>query len=269
MSYGFHFLVDPGRIRTNNEDAIMVDPRVSVAALADGMGGYNAGEVASTMAASLLVRELVNQLEVDGPLQPREVVQALEAAADHANRTIFEASQAQPAYRGMGTTLVVGVFQPQRLYLGHVGDSRAYRWRCGELTQLTRDHSLLQEQIDAGVITREQAAVSVHRNLVTRALGIEHIVHMEIHEHAVEAGDCFLLCSDGLTDMLDDAAIAGILARRCALPAKTQALVDAANASGGQDNIAVLLAQESAADPRRGWLSRFRDRWTVTARGVP
>ena len=162
----------------------------------------------------------------------------------------------------MGTTLLVAVFQPQRLVLGHVGDSRAYRWRRGELTQITRDHSLLQEQLDAGLITPQQAAVSVHRNLVTRAVGVQDSVHIEVHAHAVEPGDCYLLCSDGLSDMVDDASLAILLGRRGTLQDKAQALVDGANARGGRDNIAVVLVQ--ALRPR-AWWRRLRPRWPAGA----
>lgn len=259
MPYDFSFQVDPGRIRQNNEDAIVADPGRGVAVLADGMGGYNAGEVASGMATTLLAREIGGRLDALGPAPaPGDVVQALEAAAGHANRAIVEAARQHAPYSGMGTTLVAGVFMPQYVVLGHIGDSRAYRWRRGELTQITRDHSLLQEQLDAGLITSQQAAVSLHRNLVTRALGIEDTVRLEVHEHLVQPGDCYLLCSDGLSDMVDDSQIAAILKRRAALGQKVQALVDAANARGGRDNIAVLLAQSPAREPPRGWLGRIR-----------
>ena len=244
---------------SNNEDAVLVDPPRGLAVLADGMGGYNAGEVASGMATTLLARELALRLdEAASPLRGEDAVQALEAAAHAVNRAIFDAAQAHPSCRGMGTTLLVAVFQPQRLVLGHVGDSRAYRWRRGELTQITRDHSLLQQQLDAGLITPQQAAVSIHRNLVTRALGVQDSVHIEVHTHPVEPGDCYLLCSDGLSDMVDDASLRAIFRRRLTLDDKAQALVDCANARGGRDNIAVVLVQ---ATRPRDWWCRLRARW--------
>jgi protein phosphatase len=259
MPYDFRFRVDPGRIRHNNEDAVLVDTARGLAVLADGMGGYNAGEVASGMATTLLARELALRLdEAALPLRVQDTMQALEGAAHAVNRAIFDAAQAHPACSGMGTTLLVAVFQPQRLVLGHVGDSRAYRWRRGELTQITRDHSLLQEQLDAGLITPRQAAVSIHRNLVTRAVGVQDSVRIEVHAHAVEPGDCYLLCSDGLSDMVDDASLASILACRLTLQDKAQALIDSANARGGRDNIAVVLVQ--ALRPR-AWWRRLRPRW--------
>jgi serine/threonine protein phosphatase PrpC len=148
--------------------------------------------------------------------------------------------------------LVVGVFRDDWLLLGHIGDSRCYRWRRGELTQLTRDHSLLQEQIDAGLLTPQQAAVSVNKNLVTRALGVESAVALEVTEHRVETGDLYLLCSDGLSDMVSDAMTAGLLAQPASLAQQADRLVAAANAQGGRDNITVLLAQASEMQPSAG-----------------
>lgn len=262
MPYEFSHRVDPGRIRPNNEDAVVVDPARGLAVLADGMGGYQAGEVASAMATSLLAGELGRRLDAAAPpLQARGTVDTLVSAAASVNRAIFEAARAHPSCTGMGTTLLAAVFQPQRLVLGHVGDSRAYRWRRGEFMQITRDHSLLQEQLDAGLITPRQAAVSLHRNLVTRALGVQESVGIEVHVHDVEPGDCYLLCSDGLSDMVDDASIAAILGRRGTLAGQAQALVDCANARGGRDNIAVVLVRSTQPARRRRWWSGVRALW--------
>ena len=142
-----------------------------------------------------------------------------------------------------------------RLFIGHVGDSRAYRLRGGRLQQITRDHSLLQEQIDAGLITAEQAAFSVNKNLVTRAVGVEDTVLLETHQHEVAAGDLYLLCSDGLSDMLDDATILQLLQANDSLAAAVTALIAAANDAGGKDNISVILvrATGSSAAPGRSW----------------
>ena len=143
----------------------------------------------------------------------------------------------------MGTTLVVAVCREARLLLGHVGDSRAYRWRGGRLSQITRDHSLLQEQIDAGLITAEQAAFSANKNLVTRAVGVEDTVLLETHLHEVQAGDVYLLCSDGLSDMVDDAGIAQLLQTHGSIESAGSALVEAANEAGGKDNISLILVR--------------------------
>jgi protein phosphatase len=176
---------------------------------------------------------------------------------DNANRSIFNAANSNPHYSGMGTTLVLGVFQEGRLVLGHIGDSRCYRLRGTDFTQITKDHSLLQEQMDAGLITPEQAAVSTNKNLVTRALGVEDAVLLEVNEFRVDPGDIYLMCSDGLSDMLDDEGIAAILVQDVPLEDRVTQLVDAANANGGRDNISVLVAVAGEGAKKRGLLSRL------------
>ena len=172
-----------------------------------------------------------------------DVRRAMDICVDNANRAIFGAASSNPTYAGMGTTLVLGVFRSGRLLMGHIGDSRAYRWRDGVLQQITKDHSLLQEQIDAGMLTPEQAQYAANKNLVTRALGVEDMVLLETHQHDVVPGDVYLMCSDGLSDMLRDAQIAEIMAAHPSLSDMGEALVAAANEAGGRDNIAVVLAR--------------------------
>jgi protein phosphatase len=152
----------------------------------------------------------------------------------------------------MGTTLVVAVLREGRLLVGHVGDSRAYRLRAGRLQQITRDHSLLQEQIDAGLITPEQAAFSANKNLVTRAVGVEDTVLLETHLHEVQPGDTYLMCSDGLSDMLDDETVLQLLQQHESIDSAGHALIAAANDAGGKDNIAVILARVSGAATTAG-----------------
>jgi len=248
--------MDPGRARSNNEDAVALDASVGLAVLADGMGGYNAGEVASNMATTFIRTELGRWLrEASSQASDAEVRRAMDICVDNANRAIFNASNANPQYAGMGTTLVVAVFRDGRLLLGHVGDSRCYRLRAGRLQQITRDHSLLQEQIDAGMITPEQAAFSINKNLVTRAVGVEDTVLLETHEHDVLPEDLYLLCSDGLSDMLSDAAIAQLVLSNTSLESATLALIAAANDAGGRDNISVVLGRASggASAPHKSW----------------
>jgi serine/threonine protein phosphatase PrpC len=258
MNYEFCTRTDPGLARENNEDSVTVDEPTRLGILADGMGGYNAGEVASGMATTFIKSELGRWLAQAGRhANSREVRRAMEICVDNANRSIFNAANSNPQYSGMGTTLVVGVFQDGRLMLGHIGDSRCYRLRGGALEQITKDHSLLQEQMDAGLITPEQAATSTNKNLVTRALGVEDAVLLEVNEHKVEPGDLYLMCSDGLSDMLDDEAISRIMAAEGPLDQKTVQLVDAANANGGRDNISVLLALSNSGSRKRGLISRW------------
>jgi protein phosphatase len=184
----------------------------------------------------------------------------MDICVDNANRAIFNAANSNPQYAGMGTTLVVGVFRDARLLMGHVGDSRAYRLRASRLTQITHDHSLLQEQIDAGLITADQAAYSMHKNLVTRAVGVDELVDLEIHDYPVEPGDLLLMCSDGLSDMLSDEQIEQLLRTNDSLPAAGAMLVQAANAAGGRDNIAVILARAKPGtrDFAKSWWSFWR-----------
>ena len=258
MNYTFCAQTDSGRVRTNNEDAVAFDEVTRLCVLADGMGGYNAGEIASGMATAFIKSELVRWLSEAGPqANAGEVSRAIEICVDNANRSILNAAQANPAYAGMGTTLVVGVFQDALLMLGHIGDSRCYRWRGNKLVQITKDHSLLQEQLDAGFLTPEQAALSPNKNLVTRALGVENDVMLELHAHQVEACDLYLMCSDGLSDMMDDAAIARILQNGTSLDQMSEALVCQANENGGRDNITVLLIQAADTVVKRGLIARW------------
>ncbi len=256
MDFEFFSQTDTGRVRSNNEDSIAVDDSCGVAVLADGMGGYAAGEVASGMACDFIKSELGRWLhEASSNASDGDVKRAMDICVDNANRAIFGAANSNPTYAGMGTTLVLAVFRSGRLLLGHIGDSRAYRWRDGQLQQITKDHSLLQEQIDAGILTPEQAQYAANKNLVTRALGVEDLVLMETHLHDIQSGDIYLMCSDGLSDMLRDQQIAEVMTAHTSLPDMGAALVAAANDAGGRDNIAVVLVRaQGAADPApRSW----------------
>ena len=255
MTLEFASALDVGRARTNNEDSVALDADAQVVVLADGMGGYNAGEVASGMAASLVCSSLVQWLGAHTAHTARELAQAMGRCVAQANRAIFDASNGNPQYSGMGTTLVMVAVAGGHLVVGHVGDSRVYRLRGGQLQRLTRDHSLLQEQLDAGLITPAQAARSTNRNLVTRALGMDAEVTLEARDHSLQQDDVLLLCSDGLTDMVDDEGICYLLCHtHASLQDACQALVDAANAAGGRDNISVVLVRagsEAAAHGKR------------------
>ena len=255
MTLEFFSATDTGRARSNNEDSVAVDDATELVVLADGMGGYNAGEVASGMATSFIKTELGRWLsEASENATDTDVRRAMDICVDNANRAIFNAANSNPQYAGMGTTLVVGVFREARLLMGHVGDSRAYRLRASRLTQITHDHSLLQEQIDSGLITPEQAAFSANKNLVTRAVGVEDTVLLETHLHDVLPGDTYLLCSDGLSDMLDDESISQLLMSSETLSEVGAALIDAANEAGGKDNISVVLARvRGPAGTARSW----------------
>ena len=258
MTFEFASALDTGRARKNNEDSVALNTEAGVAVLADGMGGYNAGEVAAGMATSMICSGLSLWLGKHPSPTPDELSQAMTQAVDQANRAIFDAANGNPQFSGMGTTLVMAVLASDRLVVGHVGDSRAYRLRGGELQRLTRDHSLLQEQLDAGLITPAQAARSVNRNLVTRAVGVDAEVLLEVHDHDLVPQDVLLLCSDGVTDMVDDEDICEVLCQdHSTLQAACQSLVDAANSAGGRDNISVVLvrAGSAPANAARPWWS--------------
>ncbi|HSO46029.1 MAG TPA: Stp1/IreP family PP2C-type Ser/Thr phosphatase [Rhodoferax sp.] len=258
MNYTFCAKTDPGLMRRNNEDAVRVDESCGLALLADGMGGYNAGEVASGMATTLIAAELARCLSGSARLShPDDIRRALAASVGLANQAILQAAIDNPGYSGMGTTLVAAVFQGDQLLLTHLGDSRCYRLRGQVLTQITIDHSMRQEQVDAGLITREHAANAPGRNLLTRALGVQANAPVEVGIFPVAAGDLYLMCSDGLTDMVDDVSIARLMVHEKNSVKLASALINLANAKGGRDNIAVVLIRAMDAPDKPGKLSRL------------
>src|SRR5712691_8071478 len=259
-------LSHPGMVRAHNEDSIFVDGEAGLAVLADGMGGYSAGEVASGIAVNVISTGLMPELKSGRELSKVDIGSGLTHAAlllqqqiALANKGIYEAAQARPECAGMGTTLVATVFFQNRISIGHIGDSRCYRLRGEKFEQLTHDHSLLQEQIDSGMLTPERAKYSLNKNLVTRALGIDEDAPADITEYRVEADDTFLLCSDGLTDMVEADVVRDIVvAKRVDLAEAAAELIDVANQNGGRDNISVVLLRVPAEFlPTSGWLQRW------------
>ena len=256
---------NPGMVRSHNEDSVAQELACGLVVLADGMGGYNAGEVASGIAVSVVATEVCQHLQNASPTDRDEAsgeelgVVLLRDNIQRANASIFHAAQSQPQYAGMGTTIVSGLFYDNRVVVGHVGDSRMYRLRGETLETITRDHSLLQEQIDGGMISVEDARLSKNKNLVTRAVGIDAEVIPEIHVHDVLIGDIYLLCSDGLNDMLEDEDIQSTLyAMQGNLPLAAEQLIQMANDNGGRDNVSVILVKVNGefAAPR-GWLAKL------------
>lgn len=259
---------DTGRVREHNEDTIALDADIGLLVLADGMGGYNAGEVASGIAVKTimnLVRESVERedLTTTDPatgLSRRSIV--LRDAIQRANKIIFQTAKTQPQCEGMGTTVVGALFHDNRITLAHVGDSRIYRLRNDRLEQVTLDHSLLQELVDRGFYTPEEAQRAANKNYVTRALGVEPTVDVEITEHDVHKGDHYLLCSDGLSDMVEDADIhLTINTFGDNLGTVAKQLIQLANDNGGRDNVSVVLAEVVESFPaRRGLVDKVL-RW--------
>ncbi|MBA3505579.1 MAG: Stp1/IreP family PP2C-type Ser/Thr phosphatase [Betaproteobacteria bacterium] len=259
-------LSHPGMVRVHNEDSVFVDGEAGIAILADGMGGYSAGEVASGIAVTVVASGMLPELQSGRELSKVDVqsglthgAQLLQQQIAAANKGIYEAAQARPECAGMGTTIVATVFCGNRVSIGHIGDSRCYRLRGEKFEQLTRDHSLLQEQLDSGALTADQAKFSLNKNLVTRALGIEAIVPADIAEYRMEANDIYLLCSDGLTDMVEPDVIQSIVdEKRSELAVAVADLVDIANQNGGRDNISVVLVRVPPEFlPQSGWAQRW------------
>lgn len=282
---------DIGMVRLNNEDAIYADPGIGLMLLADGMGGYNAGEIASSMAISMIAAEIEKNLsngiaeqneEFNDEIveQPQNGIEAahdgdapddeppeseegpsftkrcLHNAITDANAAIFEAAAQDPECGGMGTTVVCAWFFDNRITVAHAGDSRLYRLRANEFEQMTRDHSVLQEYLDNGLLSPEEAPFFMYRNLVTRALGVDAHIEPEIHEYDVLPEDIYLLCSDGLSEMLGNEDIAVTLAEHADnLENAATKLVDLAVDNGGRDNISLILIQvlRSFPSPHRGW----------------
>ena len=261
----FAELTDTGRVREHNEDAIGSNPEIGLMVLADGMGGYNAGEVASGIAVQIVTelateaagREDRADIDPHSGLMRQSII--LRDAVYRANKIIFQTAQSQTHCEGMGTTIVACMFHDNKVSIAHVGDSRAYRLRGGKFDQITLDHSLLQELVDRGFYSAEEAQRSTNRNYVTRALGVEPAVEVEVHEHEVLPDDVFLLCSDGLCDMVEDEDIhLTISTFNASLDVVSQQLVDLANNQGGRDNISVMLAQVLDAFPaKKGLIAKI------------
>ncbi len=279
LRYHFAHASDRGLVREQNEDAIAIAAEHGLALVADGMGGYNAGEIASGLAAEFLLTHLtadLNALQGRGRRKAakpskraqRKLHDLLRDRVDGANEAIIDVANRQPECFGMGTTLALLLIGEKAVTTLHLGDSRIYRMRGDVLSLLTRDHSLLQEQLDAGILSPQEARDSISRNFVTRALGVDPIADPEINEFDVAPGDLYLICSDGLPDMLSDEEIFELLCDdvdddgddgantyepsepandgRVAEPGRLEVvagrLVDAANANGGRDNVSVVLA---------------------------
>ncbi len=225
-------LTDIGMVRRTNQDSLI--HAGSLAGVADGMGGHLGGETASALCRDTLVEALRGKTPE---------AQALKEAVAQANRAVYERSMADERVHGMGTTLCVLWVGADRVWLAHVGDSRCYRYAGGVLTQVSDDHSMVMEMVRAGILTAEQAAVHPMRNMITRAVGTDAEVEPDILDFPRTEGDLWLLCSDGLSGMVDDAGIAEILGGDCPDAEKAQQLLDAALAAGGHDNISVVLVR--------------------------
>jgi serine/threonine protein phosphatase PrpC len=235
-------LSDVGRCRQANQDQFFVGEGLDVLAIADGMGGHAAGEVASDIAITVLAESMREATGDRSQWTADEAAERLRTAMNDGNRKICESVMSRAEWRGMGTTMVALVVVCGRAVIGHVGDSRAYLLRDGRLRQLTSDHSWVNEQVKLGLLTDEEARRHPMRNIVTRALGNQPRVDVDVVEEAILPGDVFALCSDGLNGMIVDEVIEETLVNHGQVPSKAcQLLVEQANANGGEDNITVIV----------------------------
>ena len=251
-------LTDTGKIRDHNEDMIGAEGDIGLFVLADGMGGYNAGEVASGIAVKTitnLVRDAVGREDLTAPdpatgLSRPSII--LRDAIHRANKIIYHTSKTQPQCEGMGTTVVACIFYDNRISMAHVGDSRLYRLRDNRFEQMTLDHSLLQELVDRGFYSQEEAQRATNKNYVTRALGVEQTVEVEINEQPVHKSDYYVLCSDGLSDMIEDEDIHLTISTFSAnLDTVAKQLIQLSNDNGGRDNISVIMTHIVEPFPAR------------------
>ena len=270
MEYVAAARTDVGRKRQGNEDSFCVEPELGLYVVADGMGGHAAGEVASRLGVET-IREWMGKylggadVALVGPPMATCSRQAnfLLSSIRLANRVIFDAAQGRREYAGMGTTVVSVLAVDDHVALAHVGDSRIYRIREDGITQLSRDHSLVQQQVENGIISPEEAHASQYRHLITRALGLKESVEVDLVEQPALPGDLLLLCSDGLSDLLEDEEMLAIVQEQGGdLEKACQCLVDRANYKGGDDNITALLIQarpgHGSRSQSQGMLGRLR-----------
>lgn len=242
---------DMGRVREVNEDSFCcteLSSGISLMIVADGMGGHNAGEVASGIAVRTLSQYLLERAS-EG-MSGDQLAEVLQEGIQKANSDIYASSLGKSEYSGMGTTVTSAVISYDRMVVGHVGDSRAYILKDGRLKRITRDHSLVEELVMNGTITEEQAMHHPQKNIITRALGVDGIVDIDIQRVDIRAGDTVLLCTDGLTNMLEEDRIERVLVQTQNPDDAAHRLVQMANEAGGQDNVTVLLAK--VAYPGKG-----------------
>lgn len=234
-------LTDTGMRREHNEDCLSWHEAQGLAVLADGMGGHNAGDVASSLCVESINESLLPLLEQDAAID--DITHVVAQAIHQANAHIHQVAEEDPTCKGMGTTVVLTLFHGHQVVLAHVGDSRIYRLRKNEFQAMTADHSLVRELLAQGTITAEEAVDNPFSHVITQAVGVREKVEPEVQLLDVEPGDIYLLCSDGLSDLVPEEVMAETLvAAQGNWSAAAQHLVDAANQAGGRDNISVLIA---------------------------
>jgi PPM family protein phosphatase len=249
----FSIFSDAGRVRQNNEDRAAAAPEINLFVLCDGMGGLEAGERASQLAVETVLKGCRESAAISAPSD-----EILSAAIESANEKIFKMAQESRLKSGMGSTIVAVQFHAERVIVAHVGDSRVYCLRRGELIQITEDHSFVAEQVRRGIITAEEASRSQLQNVLIRALGVEPLVKVATSEELLLEGDIFLLCSDGLTRELSDDQIAGVLGEAAHANEAAARLVRLANEAGGEDNVTVVVIRNAK---KAGGVRKKIGRW--------
>ena len=259
---------DTGISRTNNEDNFCVEEGLGLLAVADGIGGSSAGEIASKMAVDVIRDYITRSASANEPFigeydkKNSEFANRLASAIRLSNKAIYEASQNNAAWRGMGTTVAAALFAEDRLSIAHVGDSRGYLIRANSIVQLTDDHSVVSEQVRQGLLTREEASESNIRNIITRALGKDLSLDVDIDEVELMDDDRVLLCTDGLTTMVSDDAILSMISSIEEPEKACCRLIDTANKNGGKDNVTVVVAHFS----KRKWFSSVKNLFKFAGR---
>jgi PPM family protein phosphatase len=256
LNWNFHYaaLTDVGRRRKQNQDQVGASPEIGLFFVADGMGGHQGGETASQLAAETLPSSLKASLSTNPDIVPAE---ALTQAIKHANQNIYLKAQENSELHGMGTTVTSVIYSHDRFWIGHVGDSRSYLIRKNEIWQLTKDHSLVEEKVRAGLLKREDISTDHSRNVITRSVGFEPQIQVEIYDRVIDTQDLLLICSDGLTGHLSDQEIQetvkkGFYQDKKSLQDVAKILIQKANDAGGDDNISVVLVQPFVADLSNG-----------------
>ncbi len=245
MKYNVGYATDIGLKRKQNQDSGGAFPELGLFLVSDGMGGHRGGEIASSMAVQVIHTFTANAIQKN-EWEPKNV---LKEAIQAANQAIFEQAQTQPELQGMGTTTTALLIKNDQIAIGHAGDSRCYFFRPNALWQTTRDHSLVQDKLKAGLITRKELKTDRMKNVITRSVGFEKILNLDLYQMNIEKNDCYLLCSDGLSSLIEDSKILQIVQKNLfdhqSIQQAADELIAAANSNGGDDNITVLLLQVS------------------------
>lgn len=256
-------LTDVGQVRPHNEDSILLEPSLGLYAVADGMGGHRGGEFASRICLDILRDYMGMAANGHAPLVGErdslhsEAANLLGSAVRFANRAVFDAASSKPEWQGMGTTIVAVTAQDRMLNIAHVGDSRAYLLRDGHLRQLTEDHSWIEEQVRAGLMSRDEAMSAKGRNVLTRAIGQEEMVKVDLDELELKLGDRLIICSDGLFGMVTDPEIAALTTAAASVDEACNELIACANGRGGRDNISVVVLSVSGGEGLLSGVKRF------------